>query len=1094
MTTQNHDEIRRLFDLVLEADHAERQAILLRECGDDVALSARLSAMVKAVEDDEFMADATHDAIAGLETDATELAPASSEAVGFEIGRYKLLEKLGEGGFGVVWAAEQREPVKRRVALKIIKLGMDTQQVIARFEAERQALALMDHPNIAKVLDAGATDSGRPYFVMELVKGIPIVEYADSERLDTEARLNLFGKVCNAIQHAHQKGIIHRDIKPSNVLVTLHDGAPVPKVIDFGIAKATNQELTELTIYTQHRQMIGTPAYMSPEQAEMSGLDIDTRSDIYSLGVLLYELLTGTTPFTHAELKSAGFEGMLRLIREVEPHKPSTRLSSLGESAGRSAEQRRSDTRKLGILLRGDLDWIVMKCLEKDRTRRYETANALAADVVRHLLDEPVLAGPPTATYKLWKFVRRHRGRVAAAALVAFALVLGAIGTTVGLLWALSESDRAARAAMAERQAKEEAQASEAAAIKGAEELQLVVDYYSEQFSWVDVQTLGLRLRRSISESASEEDRAALDQKLAKINFTDIGLASINENVFQPALRAIDTQFAEQPLVRAKLFQTLAISLQNLGLLEAAVEPQETALQLRRQHLGDEAQLTCASITSLGRLHLESGRISAADTLFREALALRRATLGDEHEDTLVSLGNVAEIHLLRDELDEAEPLFKAALEALGRTKGPEHPAAAEALADWARLRMAQGKLEEAETLYREVLDIARRTRGEEHPRALGAMNNLADVLDVRGKYAEAEQLMRSVVASHQRAQGDAHPVTITARSNLAAVLQSMGQIEEASRIYQEVLPRYREIYGLENPETQAAINNVGGVLLQQGRPHEAAPYFREALALGREFYGDEHRTVLGSMQNLAAALQQQGALEEAEALFRESVELHRRALGDEHPLMLIAMHNLAILLDNRGNIDEAERLYREVLEISRRVFGEQHPSTANVMFSLGRLCAAQGRLSEAEPLYRGSLAGYRASLGPQHMETLMVAFNVGEILRDLGKLDESEAMFIEISSLPEETFAPGHHQLKWTATNSLAGVYMIQKRYDKAEPLILVTREWLANNLSPEHPLTQSMTRELVHLYTSWHEIDSEAGHDASAAEWQALLPDADE
>jgi tRNA A-37 threonylcarbamoyl transferase component Bud32 len=367
----------------------------------------------------------------------TKLAPADQrdEAVGQNLGRYKLLEKVGEGGFGVVYVAEQKEPVKRRVALKIIKLGMDTRQVVARFEAERQALALMDHPNIAKVLDAGATDTGRPYFVMELVRGVKLTDYCDQHRLSTRERLELFIKVCQAIQHAHQKGIIHRDIKPSNILVTLHDGVPVPKVIDFGIAKATQQELTEKTLYTQLQQFVGTPAYMSLEQAEMSGLDIDTRSDIYSLGVLLYELLTGRTPFDPKELMSQGLDVMRKTIREKEPPRPSTRVATLqGEELSTTAACRAAEAPKLISLLRGDLDWVVMKCLEKDHTRRYETANGLAADLERHLNNEMVVARPPSAAYRLQKTFRRNKLVFAAGTAVAAMLVLGVIGTSIGLL------------------------------------------------------------------------------------------------------------------------------------------------------------------------------------------------------------------------------------------------------------------------------------------------------------------------------------------------------------------------------------------------------------------------------------------------------------------------------------------------------------------------------------------------------------------------------------------------------------------------------------------------------------------------------------
>jgi serine/threonine protein kinase/formylglycine-generating enzyme required for sulfatase activity len=415
-----------------------RAAFLDRACGDDAALRAEVESLLEAHDAaGSYLGAPTHrvdDVGSPHDSEETVRADDPAEPPSRVIDRYKLLQQIGEGGFGTVWMAEQREPVKRRVAVKIIKAGMDSGQVIARFEAERQALAMMEHPNIARVLDGGTTDTGRPYFVMEYIVGVPIIEYCDTEKLDTAARLGLFMQACHAIQHAHQKGIIHRDIKPSNVMITLHDGVPVVKVIDFGIAKATNVELTTRTLFTAHHQMLGTPAYMSPEQAEMSGLDIDTRSDVYSLGVLLYELLTGTTPFATEELMQRGFAEMMRIIREEEPPKPSTRLSTLGPAATRTAAQRHVDVRKLSVLMRGDLDWIVMKCLEKERSRRYETADGLAADVARHLSDEPVIAGPPSTSYRLRKFVRRHRAGVVAATIVALAIVLGAAGTLAGML------------------------------------------------------------------------------------------------------------------------------------------------------------------------------------------------------------------------------------------------------------------------------------------------------------------------------------------------------------------------------------------------------------------------------------------------------------------------------------------------------------------------------------------------------------------------------------------------------------------------------------------------------------------------------------
>ena len=367
----------------------------------------------------------------------------TGEGPGTVIGPYKLLEQIGEGGFGVVFLAEQSHPLRRKIALKVLKPGMDTRQVVARFEAERQALALMDHPNIARVFDGGATPTGRPYFVMELVKGVPITEYCDANHLSPRQRLELFVSVCAAVQHAHQKGIIHRDLKPNNVLVSRHDTTPVVKVIDFGVAKALGQVLTDKTLFTGIAQLVGTPLYMSPEQAGMSDLDVDTRSDVYSLGVLLYELLTGTTPFDKDRFRTVGYDEMRRIIREEEPARPSTRLSTLGQAAATVSANRGSDPKHLTRLIRGELDWVVMKALEKDRNRRYESASALAADLHRYLHDEPVQACPPSTLYRVRKFVRRNRGPVLAASLLVLALVGGIVGTTLGLVRATVAEARA---------------------------------------------------------------------------------------------------------------------------------------------------------------------------------------------------------------------------------------------------------------------------------------------------------------------------------------------------------------------------------------------------------------------------------------------------------------------------------------------------------------------------------------------------------------------------------------------------------------------------------------------------------------------------
>jgi len=431
-----------IFDVAIRIESPEVRADYLQQvCGDDSALRDRVNRLLEIHDRNDGFLEAPPSAL-----QATKIPGGVSEKPGDVIGPYKLLQEIGDGGFGVVYMAEQTRPVRRKVALKVIKPGMDTRDVVARFEAERQALAMMDHPNIAKVLDGGETDSGRPYFVMELVKGVPLTEFCDSNKLSTRERLVLFITICQAVQHAHQKGVIHRDLKPNNVMVTLHDNRPVPMIIDFGVSKAISQQLTEKTLFTAYGQMVGTPIYMSPEQAQMSGLDIDTRSDIYSLGVLLYELLTGTTPLVADQLRGTAYAEVQRLIREEESPKPSTRLSTLGEDAGIVADQRSTDIRRLGQFIRGDLDWVVMKALEKDRNRRYDTASNFAADIERFLQDEPVEACPPSLSYQLRKYVRRHRGVVTAGSAVALTLLLGIIGTTLGMLRARRDADEAQRA------------------------------------------------------------------------------------------------------------------------------------------------------------------------------------------------------------------------------------------------------------------------------------------------------------------------------------------------------------------------------------------------------------------------------------------------------------------------------------------------------------------------------------------------------------------------------------------------------------------------------------------------------------------------
>ncbi len=527
-----------LFHTALSMPAADRPAYLADACASDESVRQRIEGLLRA-----------HDNPGSFLTDRLPLPGATidqpmPERPGTVIGSYKLLQQIGEGGMGTVYMAEQTHPVQRKVALKVIKTGMDSAQVIARFEAERQALAVMDHVNIARVFDGGETPpayaggSPRPYFVMELVHGIPITKYCDDNHLAPRQRLELFIPVCQAIQHAHQKGIIHRDIKPSNVMITLYDGKPVPKVIDFGVAKATEQKLTERTLFTQYGAMVGTLEYMSPEQAEMSALGVDTRSDIYSLGVLLYELLTGNTPLTHKRMNEGVYAEILRMIKEEEPPKPSTRLSDSGEALASISSNRHMEPAKLTRLVRGELDWIVMKTLEKDRNRRYETAKDFAADVQRYLADEPVLACPPSGWYRFRKFVRRNRGPVSAASVVLLALIVGVAGTTLGLVRAEQQrqiaqenEQKAVAAADAEKKAKQSAEAREA-------ETKAVLEF----------------VENKIIAAARPEGQAG-----------GLGREVTLRKALETALPFVDQSFSNQPLIEARLRLTHGSVVRELG-------------------------------------------------------------------------------------------------------------------------------------------------------------------------------------------------------------------------------------------------------------------------------------------------------------------------------------------------------------------------------------------------------------------------------------------------------------------------------------------------------------------------------------------------
>jgi tetratricopeptide (TPR) repeat protein len=709
---------------------------------------------------------------------------------------------------GEVWLADQTAPLRRQVALKLIKTGMDTRQVVARFEVERQALARMDHPAIAKVFEAGETPRGSPYFVMEYVEGERITAFCDRERLSTRERLELFMRVCEGVQHAHQKGVIHRDLKPSNVLVAIQDGKPMPKIIDFGVAKATGERLTERTMFTEQGVLIGTPEYMSPEQADLAGPDTDTRTDVYALGVLLYRLLVGTLPFDPRELRQAGFDEILRRIREVDPPRPSTRISSMGEASTEAAKSRRTEPGKLASQLRGDLDWITMKALEKDRRRRYGSPSEMAADISRHLRDEPILAGPPGAGYRAGKFFRRHRAGVIFAALILIGLAGFAVTMAIQARRIARERNRAAR----------------------------VSEFLTGLFK------------------VSDPGEAR-------------GNAITAREILDRGVEKIDKDLSAEPEVQAQLMMTMGNVYANLGLYGRAEPLLKESVEIRRRILGERSDETLVSMHNLAYLYGLQSRYSEAEKLYAHVLAIRRAIHGENHRDTLFSMSGLAQMNIRQGRLDEAERIMRRVLEARRASLGEDHLETIGSLHDLAILTLDKRQYPEAEKLYREVLEKYRRVVGEDHPFTMATMQNLGIAISAQGRYEEAEKLFRDTLERERRVLGEDHPMALEVMNQLANLYDDQERYAEAETINLKILEKRRRILGEDNHETLSSTNNLGNIYLMQGRYAEAESMYLKTLAGDLRTVGPDHPDTTKVYYNLACLAALQG--DRAKALRR---------------------------------------------------------------------------------------------------------------------------------------------------------------------------------------------------------------------------------
>jgi eukaryotic-like serine/threonine-protein kinase len=1014
------------FEAARQLQGPERAAYLEQACAGNPALRERIEGLLGALEraGDLLSGPAVH-----RDQVSQATAPSPAAQPGDRIGRYKLLQQIGEGGCGVVYMAEQEEPVRRRVALKVIKQGMDTKQVIARFEAERQALALMEHPNIAKVLDAGATEAGRPYFVMELVRGVKITEFCDENQLPMKQRLELFIQVCQAVQHAHQKGVIHRDLKPSNILVTVNDGMPVPKVIDFGIAKATTgQPLTDKTVFTAFEQFIGTPAYMSPEQAVLTSLDVDTRSDIYSLGVLLYELLTGKTPFDQKELLAAGLDAMRRTIREKEPARPSTRLSTMVEDElTTTAKRRHADAPRLIHQVRGDLDWIVMKTLEKDRARRYETANGLARDVERHLNNEPVVARPPSKLYEFQKTVRRHKFGFAATAAIFIVLIAGIAAS----MW------QAARATRAEREQsglRQQAQANEKKAQKEAVK--------SEQVS----RFLRTMLRGAGPSVALGRDATMLHEILDK-TAADAG-----------------KELHGQPEAEAELRQTLGLVYTDLGDYEKAIVQFREGTRLYESVFGEQhtnlivalAQLTWAQQQADNLAEAENtGRrahLAEAENTGRRALALAEKVFhgdGTNYAIAAKALGLVLERQFYRakwgqaprDQMEpkraEAERLQRRVLEILRTAYGEKHPEVATAMQNIAAVGTNEAERYE---LTLRTLEIRREVYPEVHPLVAFSLNNLGQFQVGRGELTNAEQSLRQALAINRKIYGDHHDQILWSLLHLGETLERQGDWKRAEEVFREALGNFRKYWPERSMNLTYHLDRLARVIRRQGRFAEAEPLDRERLAVMRQVRGSQPLEIEGLMAVLAYDLQQQARFAEAEALRREVLTNRQARLAATDGAVLEAKADLG-------------RLLADWVWVER----DSHPEVQTPQPETA------ARAQEAERLLRECLTLREADT------------NTTDAIRGDARSRVGGAVLA--NALADPALEP---QVR-------------QTRFTQAETLLLGSDDEIQKSRSSEQWTKRDSAERLLRLYLTWDKLDPNAAKAGEAGKWKQKLVELD-
>ena len=1037
MTPDRWQRVEQLYHAALEHSAAERPDFLQTACAGDDALRRNVESLLAADHgSDEFMQSLPDDLVPRIlaadspPPDSSPSAP--SGPIPAAIGAYRILRLLGAGGMGAVYESEQQSP-HRIVALKVIKPGFTTPELLRRFQQESNALGKLQHPGIAQIYEASTADTGfgpQPFFAMELIRGPSLLEYAEAHHLNMRERLELVAKICDAVQHAHQRGIIHRDLKLANILV---DETGQPKILDFGVARVIDSELP-VTHQTDLGELVGTLAYMSPEQVTADPLEVDTRSDVYALGVILYQLLAGRLPYQSGRR----LDQTVQTIREEEAPK-------LGATSR---------------AYRGDIETIVAKALEKEKARRYASAAEFAADIRRYLANEPITARPPSATYQLRKFAKRHKALVSSATVVFFVLTAGIIASAMEAARAnragraaIVERDRAAAAGQAAAQERDRALRAEQVATserdRAASAEQAATQERDRALRSQHVATI--ERNRALAETQRADTESATAKAVNDFMLNDLlaqagATAQSGPNV-QPdpdlkvrtaldrAAARIPGKFDKQPLVEAAIWQTIGDAYSDLGLYSEAGRQTARAIELRERLLGHDAPDTLSSRNKLGELYIEEGKLNEAERLLNEVAEARSRVLGPDHPDTLNTMAALAWAYRDLSKYPEAERLASAAFERQLRLLGERNPETLKSMSNLAQLYVDEGKFAKAEDLYTHFVDLGGQVLGTGNPWVLNGMKNLAQLYRRQGKYPRAEALQLEILDTVRRVLGPEHQTTASTMNDLALVYRQEGKYGQAEELFTRSLQIQRR-FGEENPSTLAVMDNLGVLYRDQSRYAEAEALLTKVLEVRRRLLGDGHRDTLISFNAVAILYRDAGKYAEVESLLSQVVAGFSRMLGDQAPYTLSSKDNLAVVVGEEGRYPEAELLHKEVVEGRRRLLGSDHSDTLKSMNNLAVIYREERRDTEAEALFREVLGARRGKLGAEHADTLTTMTDLALLYEREGKYGDALALASTVVDARRSRLGARHRDTA-NALALLSRIRLRQNQYVEAELLL---------------------------------------------------------